>query len=63
MFRVITAVACVFGLTVPIMGANPIIAQIATQVASVFVLPLVIGGIFFLVNNQKLMGKHKAGFC
>jgi Mn2+/Fe2+ NRAMP family transporter len=62
MFKAITAVACVFGLTVPIMGANPIIAQIATQVASVFVLPLVIGGIFFLVNNRKLMGKHKAGF-
>jgi Mn2+/Fe2+ NRAMP family transporter len=61
MFKVITAVACVFGLTVPIMGANPIIAQIATQVASVFVLPLVIGGIFFLVNNKSLMGKHKAG--
>jgi Mn2+/Fe2+ NRAMP family transporter len=56
MFRVITAVACVFGLTVPVMGANPIVAQIATQVASVFVLPLVIGGIFFLVNNKSLMG-------
>ncbi len=62
MFKVITAIACVFGLTVPIMGANPIVAQIATQVASVFVLPLVIGGIFFLVNNKKLMGKHKAGY-
>lgn len=61
MFKAITAIACVFGLTVPILGANPIIAQIATQVASVFVLPLVIGGIFFLVNSRKLMGKHKAG--
>ena len=61
LFRVLTAVACVFGLTVPIIGANPIIAQIATQVAGVFVLPLVITGIFFLINNQKLMGKYKAG--
>jgi manganese transport protein len=62
MFRLITAIAALFGLTVPVLGANPIIAQIATQVAGVFVLPLVIGGIFFLVNNRKIMGRHKAGF-
>ncbi len=61
MFKIITAIACVFGLTVPVLGANPIIAQIATQVAAVFILPLVIAGIFFLVNNHKLMGKHRAG--
>jgi Mn2+/Fe2+ NRAMP family transporter len=61
MFRLITAMAALFGLTVPLLGANPIIAQIATQVAGVFVLPLVIAGIFFLVNNRRLMGDHKAG--
>jgi Mn2+/Fe2+ NRAMP family transporter len=61
MFRLITAVAALFGLTVPLLGANPIIAQIATQVAGVFVLPLVIAGIFLLVNNRPLMGEHKAG--
>ncbi len=61
MFRIITAIACVFGLLVPLVGANPIIAQIATQVAAVFVLPLVIGGIFLLVNNGKSMGRYRAG--
>lgn len=60
-FRILTAVAGVVGLSVPILGTNPIIAQIATQVANVFILPLVIAGCYFLVNNRKLMGEHKAG--
>jgi Mn2+/Fe2+ NRAMP family transporter len=61
MFRWLTAVACLVGLTVPVLGANPIAAQIATQVANVFVLPLVIGGIMYLVNQKSLMGKYNAG--
>ena len=60
-FKILTAVAAIFGLIVPIIGANPIVAQIATQVANVFVLPLVIGAIIYLVNNKTEMGKHKAG--
>ena len=61
LFKVLTAVACVIGLTVPVLGANPIVAQIATQVANVFVLPLVISGIIVLINNRKLMGEYRAG--
>jgi Mn2+/Fe2+ NRAMP family transporter len=60
-FKVLTAVAAVFGLTVPLIGANPIVAQIATQVANVFVLPFVIGAIIYLINNKEEMGEHKAG--
>ena len=60
-FRILTAIAALFGLTIPILGANPIVAQIATQVANVFVLPLVIGAIISLVNNKKEMGDQKAG--
>jgi Mn2+/Fe2+ NRAMP family transporter len=60
-FKILTAIACMVGLTVPILGANPIVAQILTQVAGVFVLPLVIGCIFYLVNRKDLMGEHKAG--
>jgi Mn2+/Fe2+ NRAMP family transporter len=60
-FKVLTAVACVVGLTVPILGANPIFAQILTQVAAVFVLPLVIACIMYLVNQKTLMGNQKAG--
>ncbi len=60
-FKVLTAIAAVFGLTIPVLGANPIVAQIATQVANVFILPFVIGSIIFLVNNKKEMGDKKAG--
>lgn len=60
-FKLLTGLACVVGLTVPLLGANPIAAQILTQVAGVFVLPLVIGCIFYLINRKDLMGEHKAG--
>ncbi|MDO5552677.1 MAG: Nramp family divalent metal transporter [Planctomycetia bacterium] len=60
-FRVLAAVACLFGLIVPVLGTNPVVAQVVTQVAQVFVLPLVIGGIILLVNKKSLMGDHKAG--
>jgi Mn2+/Fe2+ NRAMP family transporter len=52
----------VVGLSVPILGANPIAAQIATQVANVFVLPLAIGGIMYIVNQENVMKEHKAGW-
>ncbi|NRB51895.1 MAG: Nramp family divalent metal transporter [Saprospiraceae bacterium] len=61
-FKKLTAVACVVGLSVPILGANPIFAQIATQVANVFVLPLAIGGILYLVNQPEIMKEHRAGW-
>ena len=60
LFRSLTAVAAVIGLTVPVLGANPILAQIATQVSQVFNLPLVIGCIIVLVNSRQ-MGRHRAG--
>lgn len=59
-FKIITGLACLVGLTVPIFGANPINAQILTQVFNVFVLPLVIISIIILLNKSNLMGKYKA---
>jgi manganese transport protein len=59
-FKVMAAVACLVGLVVPVLGANPIMAQIATQVASVFILPVVIGGIIVLINSKSLMGEYRA---
>ncbi|APA63641.1 Nramp family divalent metal transporter [Maribacter sp. 1_2014MBL_MicDiv] len=60
-FRVITAIACLFSLIVPVYGANPIEMQILSQVFNVFVLPLVILGIILLINSKKLMAQYKAG--
>lgn len=54
-FRVITGIACLFALIVPIFGANPIEMQILSQVFNVFVLPIVILGIILLINNKKIM--------
>ena len=59
-FRIITGVACLVGLTVPIFGANPINAQILSQVFNVFVLPLVVLSIILLLNKKGLMGEYKA---
>lgn len=59
-FKIIAGLACLVGLTVPIFGANPIDAQILSQVFNVFVLPLVILAIIILLNNKELMGKYKA---
>jgi len=60
-FRIITGVACLFALIVPVFGANPIEMQIMSQVFNVFVLPIVIIGILLLINNKKIMKGHKTG--
>ena len=61
LFRMLCAVACVVGLIVPVLGFNPIQAQIVTQIGGVFVLPLSIGAMIVLVNRRDLMGTHRAG--
>ncbi|MGQ1784146.1 MULTISPECIES: Nramp family divalent metal transporter [unclassified Saccharicrinis] len=58
-FKIVTAIAALVALLVPILGKNPIQAQILTQVFNVFVLPLVIIGIIVLANNKKRMGNHR----
>ena len=58
-FKVITAIACLFALIVPVFGANPIEMQIVSQVFNVFVLPIVIFGIMLLINNKGIMKGHK----
>ena len=58
-FRMITALACLVALIGPILGSNPIQLQIISQVFNVFVLPLVILGIFLLINKQGVMKGYK----
>jgi len=58
-FRIITFVACLVALIVPIFGSNPIQMQILSQVFNVFVLPVVILGIILMVNNKKVMKGYK----
>ncbi len=58
-FRIITFIACLVALVVPIFGANPIEIQILSQVFNVFVLPLVVLCIIIMVNNKKVMKNYK----
>jgi len=57
-FKVITAFACFFALIVPVFGSNPVEMQIVSQIFNVFVLPLVVIGIMFLINNKKIMKSY-----
>jgi len=61
-FRIVTAIASVVALIVPVFGANPIEMQILSQVFNVFVLPVVVFGIILMVNNKKVMKGFKTGF-
>ena len=60
-FRLITAAACLVALIGPILGYNPIMIQIVSQVFNVFVLPLVIFGIIMIVNNKTIMKGYRTG--
>jgi Mn2+/Fe2+ NRAMP family transporter len=62
-FRIITFIACLVALIVPIFGSNPIQMQILSQVFNVFVLPIVILGIILIVNNKKVMKGYKTGIA
>lgn len=61
-FKRITAFACLFALIVPIFGSNPVEMQILSQIFNVFVLPLVIIGIFFLINKKEVIKDAKPHF-
>ncbi|NJB87105.1 Mn2+/Fe2+ NRAMP family transporter [Lewinella marina] len=51
-FKVITGVASVVALSVPVFGFNPVQGQIFTQVFNVFALPLVIASLLYLWNRK-----------
>ena len=51
-FKIITGVASVLALSVPLTGFNPIKGQIFTQVFNVFALPLVVACFLVLWNRR-----------
>ena len=59
MFRILTGLAALAGLTIPILGTSPVITQIASQVTLVFVLPLVIMLMTVLINKRSVMGSAR----
>ena len=53
-FKLITGIASIFALSVPVFGFNPIQGQIITQVFNVFALPLVVLSFIVLWNKKNL---------
>lgn len=53
-FKIITGIASVLALAVPVFGFNPIKGQIITQVFNVFALPLVVLCFIFLWNRKNI---------
>ena len=60
-FRVVTFIACLVALIVPVFGSNPIQMQILSQVFNVFVLPLVILSIMLMLRKKDVMKGYKTG--
>lgn len=58
-FRIVTFIACLVALIVPIFGANPIEMQIMSQVFNVFVLPAVVIGIILMIRKSEIMKGHQ----
>jgi Mn2+/Fe2+ NRAMP family transporter len=61
LFRVICLVAALWGLVVPALGSNPVTVTIAAQISNVFVLPLTVVAVIYLVNRKAVMGANRAG--
>ncbi len=60
-FKIITGIASILALTIPVFSFNPIQGQILTQVFNVFVLPLVVIG-FLVLANRKVLDHHRNGW-
>lgn len=60
-FKIITFIACLVALIVPVFGSNPIQMQILSQVFNVFVLPIVVLGIILMLNKKSVMKGYETG--
>jgi Mn2+/Fe2+ NRAMP family transporter len=61
-FRILSGVAILFGLTVPILQFKPVFAMIVSQAFQVFLLPIVVLAMMYLINRRDLMKESRAGF-
>ena len=57
-FRMIVLVMSLLGLVVPIFHARPVFVMVASQAFAALVLPVTVGGIFYLTSSRKIMGEH-----
>ncbi len=60
LFRILAGIAILFGLIIPIFKARPVFAMLISQVFQVFVLPICVLTIMYLINRKDLMGENRA---
>jgi Mn2+/Fe2+ NRAMP family transporter len=60
-FRMWCLVASLAALIVPFLGGNPVFVTIMAQISNVFVLPLTVAVILYMLNRKAVMGEHRAG--
>ncbi len=58
-FKILTGAALLFGLVVPVFKAKPVFAMLISKVFQVFILPIVVVTVTYLLNRKDLMGVHK----
>jgi len=61
MFRILSGLGFLAGLTVPVFGGRPVWIMIGVTAFQSTMMPLVTLAILVLINSRKLMGNHKAG--
>jgi len=61
MFRILGGLGLLLGFTVPVFGGRPVWVMIASNAFQASILPIVTLAIIVLANNERIMGKHKAG--
>ena len=62
MFRILGAIAILFGLYTPLFGGRPVWIMIASQAFQATLMPMLTLAIIILLNKKEIMGKYKIGF-
>jgi manganese transport protein len=60
-YRILVLIIAFSGLLVPIFGGKPVAIMIISQAVSPLVMPVLIGSLFYLINNKKVVGNYKPG--
>lgn len=61
-YRILVLFIALSGLVVPVLGGRPVIIMIASQAVSPLIMPILIGALFYLLNNNRVMGTYKSGW-
>jgi len=60
-YRILVFIVAFSGLLIPLFGGKPIAIMIASQAVSPLVMPVLIGSLFYLINNKKIVGNYNPG--